>query len=152
MTARGAIAFVRKHGVVLEAGRGPVPSLAEAIAGEPIRGSWWGHPRSHEIFERTRAVRDCPDVLVCRAVGGKISFVHRRLWPALVRAAARFPRARLARVEERHAASGKHVTREIPFPRWASREVRAAAERLSEEEALGRLGAWCQPGAKASRR
>jgi hypothetical protein len=143
---------VRKHGVVLEAGTGPVPSLAEAVAGEPIRGSWWGHPRSHEIFELTRAVRDCPDVLVCRAVGGKISFVHRRLWPALVRAAARLGRERLARVEERHSASGKHVTHETPFPRWVAADVRRAAERLPEQAALGRLGAWCQAGAKTRRR
>ena len=28
---------------VLQAARGPAPNLAEAIAGEPIRGSWWGH-------------------------------------------------------------------------------------------------------------
>jgi hypothetical protein len=51
MTPRQALAFIRKHGVVLESAQGPVPSLAEAIAGEPIRGSWWGHPSSRLIFE-----------------------------------------------------------------------------------------------------
>jgi hypothetical protein len=142
---------VRKHGVVLESATGAVPSLAEAIAGEPLGGSWWAHPRSHEIFELTRAVRDCPDVLVCRLVEGKISFIHRRLWPALVRAARRLPRARLARVQERHSATGRHVTREIAFPRWVPREVRAAAERLSEEQALARLGGWCAAPAARGR-
>jgi hypothetical protein len=70
MTPRQALAFVRKHGVVLEAARGPVPSLAEEIAGEPMRGSWWSHPRSQEIFTVTRALRDSGDVLGCRAVEG----------------------------------------------------------------------------------
>ena len=42
MTKAEALAFVRTHGVVLESGIGPVPSLAGTIAGSPIRGSWWG--------------------------------------------------------------------------------------------------------------
>ncbi len=70
MTPRQAIAVVRKHGVVLEAAAGPVPSLAHAVAGEPLRGNWWAHPRSREIFALTRAVRDSDEVLVC--------CVHRR--------------------------------------------------------------------------
>jgi hypothetical protein len=35
----------------------PVPSLAEPIAGGPLRGHWWFHPKSREIFATTRAVR-----------------------------------------------------------------------------------------------
>jgi hypothetical protein len=66
-----ALAFVRKHGVVLMSARGPAPSLAEAIAGEPIRGSWWGHPMSHRMYAIFEAVRDSREVLVCRLVGGK---------------------------------------------------------------------------------
>ena len=89
MTLRQALAFIRKHGVVLEAAQGPVPSVAEAIAGGPVRGSWWAHPNGHEIFAVTRAIRDSDEVLVCRLIKGNITFVHRRLWPALVRAAGR---------------------------------------------------------------
>ena len=143
MTARQAVAFVRKHGVVLEAATGPVPSLAQAVAGRPIRGSWWTHSRSHEIVELTRAVRDSDDVLVCRLIDGKITYVHRRLWAPLVRAAQRFPRKRLAQVHELHTASGRHVTKEVPFPKWVPGEVSAQAARLSEEEAVIKLGAWC---------
>jgi len=51
-----ALAFVDEH--ILESGRGPVPSLVEAIAGEAIRGTWWGHPKGRAIFRATRAVRD----------------------------------------------------------------------------------------------
>src|SRR5213592_3279095 len=38
MTSKAALAFVRRHGVVLEGARGPVPNLAEAVATGPIRG------------------------------------------------------------------------------------------------------------------
>jgi hypothetical protein len=48
MTADDAIAFVQKHGVVLASAKGPVPRLTEAIVGEPIQGSWWSHPKSHQ--------------------------------------------------------------------------------------------------------
>src|SRR6267142_785538 len=135
MTSRQALAFIRKQGVVLESARGPAPSLAEAIAGEPIRGSWWSHPKSQEIFAVTRAVRDSEDVLVCRLVKGKVTFVHRRLWPALSRAAGRLPAAHLSQIREIHTSSGRHVTKEVPFPDWISPSVRAEARRLSEEEA-----------------
>src|SRR5881409_390638 len=102
MTPHQAVDFVRKHGVVLEAASGPVPSLAQAVAGAPIRGNWWAHPRSQEIFALTRAVRDSSDVLVCRLVDGKITYVHRRMWPALVSLAGRFSKQRLAAVKEIH--------------------------------------------------
>ena len=142
MTPLEALAFIRDHGVVLEAARGPVPSLADAIAGERVRGSWWAHPRSGEIFAVTRAVRDSSDVLVCRAVLGKVTLVHRRLWPALVRLAHRLPATRLAKVEEVHSDSGRHETRDVPFPEWVPPEVLAAASELSENDAVAALGSW----------
>jgi len=135
MTAREALAFIRKHGVVLESARGPVPSLAQVIAGEPIRGSWWSHPKSPEIFAVTRAVRDSDDVLVCRLIDGKITFVHRRVWPALVRVADRLPSVRLSQLHEVHTSSGRHVTTEVAFPDWVPSSVRAAARTLSEAAA-----------------
>ena len=151
MTPRQALAFVRRHGVVLQAGRArparagqpAVPSLAEAIAGEPIRGSWWSHPASHAIFRALGAVRDSEDVLACRLLDGKVTLVHRRLWPALVAAAAarRLPAARLARLREVHTASGKHVVETTPFPAWVPADVKAAARDLDEDEALAALAA-----------
>ena len=144
MTAAEALTFVRTHGVVLESGSGPVPSLASVIAGGPIRGSWWAHARSHEIFALTRAVRDCPDVLVCRLIDGKITYVHRRLWPALVRVSEQFPHEHLAQVTERHTASGRHVKDEVAFPGWVSGELSSAARQLDEKGALSELGGWCE--------
>lgn len=139
MTPHKAINFVRKHGVVLESAAGAVPSLAERIAGAPIRGSWWAHALSHEIFKLTRAVRESPDILVCRLVDGKITYVHRRLWPSLVRVAKRFPSKRLAQVREIHTNSGRHIIKEVAFPGWVPMDVWVEAEKLSEEQAAHNL-------------
>ena len=120
-----------------------MPSLAVAIAGGLIRGSWWSHPRSHQIFEVTQTIRSRNDVLVCRLVNGRVTFVHRRLWPALVRVAKRFPKKQLAQVHEVHTASGRHVAKEVPFPGWVPAQVTADASRLLEADALRKLGDWC---------
>jgi hypothetical protein len=130
-----AIAFVKRHGLVLQAARGPVPSLAEAIAGGPIRGSWWGHPKGRAIFWTTRAVCDSPEVLVCKLVDGHVTYVHRRLWPALVKLAPRFRKAQLAREWEEHTERGAHASRRIAFPKWVPGEVMKEAATLSTEEA-----------------
>ncbi|MEO5626884.1 MAG: hypothetical protein ABIQ70_12820 [Dokdonella sp.] len=136
-----AIAFVAEHGVVLEASRrGAIPSLADVIAGETLKGNWWSHPHSRAIFAAIRAVRDCSDVLVCRLVDGKISFVHARLWPALARLAKRFPADRLARIEEVHSPTGAHRVEEIPFPQWLAQETAAQAQQVSDEQARAALG------------
>ena len=71
MTAKDAIAFVKLHGIVLESARGPVPNLAETVAGERIRGGWWRHAQGRKIFAVTRAIRNSPDVLATfiRSIG-----------------------------------------------------------------------------------
>ena len=143
VTRAQALAFVREHGVVLEAGRGSVPSFADAVAGGPIRGSWWGHPKGREIFALTRVIRDSKQVCVCRVVGGKITFVHRRLWPALVRVAPRLPRRQLAMLTEVHTASGRHRLLEVAFPEWVPDSVQRQAQKLTESKAVSALGKWC---------
>jgi hypothetical protein len=142
MTAAEALSFVEEHGVVLVSARGPVPRLTEAIAGESINGSWWGHPKGQQIFAILEAVTECEDVLVCRLIKGKITLVHRRLWPALVRLAARFPPDQIAKVRQEHTASGRHVNKEVPFPQWVPPAVLKQAESLSEEKAIAALGEW----------
>src|SRR6202171_2469285 len=140
MTPKNAIAFVQSHGIVLESARGSVPILAEAVAGDRIQGGWWGHPKGHDIFVATRAVRDSPDVLVCRLLGGKVTYIHRRLWLAVVRLADKFDKDLLAVIREEHTASGSHRVVETPFPEWVPSEEREAANGLTEEEALSQLG------------
>ena len=134
-----AIAFVKEHGVVTESARGPVPNLAEGVAGAPIRGNWWGHPRGQKIFRITRAVRAHRDILVCRLVHGKVTYVHRRLWPHLVVLAKELGTVHLAAIREVHTAQGKHVLEETPFPQWVPAEVKAKAKKLQKSRARAAL-------------
>jgi hypothetical protein len=127
---------------VLQAARGRVPNLAEFVAGAPIRGSWWGHPKGKAIFAAAKVVVDSGDVLACRLVDGKVTFAHRRLWPALVRLAARLPAGGLDQISEEHTASGHHERRVTPFPEWVPAEVAGEARRLSEAEAAEQLAQW----------
>lgn len=145
MTAEEAVAFVKRHGVVLQAARGPVPSLAEAIAGGPIRGSWWGHPKGRDIYRAAEAIGDSADILVCKLVDGKVTYVHRRLWPALVKLAGRFRKGQLAKVWNEHTPSGAHRSRRVAFPEWVPGNVMREAEALSvsgAEALLSQLLPW----------
>ena len=139
MTPKQAIAFVKANGVVLESGRGAVPSLAEAIAGAPIRGSWWAHPKANTIFLCSRAIRESADVLVCRLVGGKVTYVHRYLWPALVRLAGRFDANRLSAIQEIHTPSGGHKVKATKFMEFIPKGVARAAAKLTDEDATALL-------------
>ena len=140
MTPAQALAFVERHGIVCEAARrGAIASLADTITGEELHGSWWSHSHSSEIFAVTRALRESPQVLVCRLVDGKISLAHERQWPALVRAAERFPAPHLSRVREVHGEDGKHRVEETPFPDWVPARTAIAAKRPSLQQAIAAL-------------
>jgi hypothetical protein len=139
MDAAAALDFVRTHGVVLVSAKGPVPTLVDAIAGEPIKGSWWGHPQGKRIFALQQQVCEHEDVLVCRLVDDKLTLVHRRLWPALAAAAPCIAPSRLCRVTQEHTPSGRHVNRETPFPDWLPPDAAREAGLLGRDAALAAL-------------
>ena len=139
MNAEEALSFVRQHGMALVSAKGSAPRLTEVIAGEPIKGSWWAHPKSHQIFAILQMLGDSPDILVCRFLGGRVTYVHRRLWPALVRLASQFHPDRLAQVRDEHTPSGKHVNHIIEFPRWVPAEILEEAKLLTTLEASALL-------------
>lgn len=140
MKAAETMDFVREHGVVLVAARGPVPKLVDVIAGERIGGSWWAHPKSHQIFNVLQQLGESPDILVCRFVNGKVTLIHRRLWPALVKFADRFEPSRLSQVHEKHMAAGHHEAHDVPYPEWVPADVFEEAASMSESEAMMLLG------------
>jgi hypothetical protein len=137
-----AIKFIRKHGIVLESAKGPVRNLAEAVAKTPIHGNWWTHPDGKEIFRATRIARGCKQVLVCRLVEGKVTYVDCRLWPAIVRLAKYFGKESLAAIREEHSPSGAHQLETLPFPGWVPLRARERAKALSKAEAATQLGSW----------
>src|SRR5438552_4719625 len=86
-------ALVRRRGIVPLTGEG---SLVDAIAGERVKGGWWSHARGKIIFRLVSSLEDdggvlcvkiTPSGITKRVVDGRVSFVDRALWPALVRVA-----------------------------------------------------------------
>jgi hypothetical protein len=59
-------------------------SAIEILTGEHPRGSWWSHPRANEIYDILIAVEQRPDVLMAKLLSGKVTLIHRALWPALL--------------------------------------------------------------------
>ena len=139
MNAEAALSFVRQQGMVLLSAKGAVPRLTEAIAGEAIKGSWWGHPKGRQIFAILRKLDESPEILVCRFLGGRVTYVHRRLWPAVVKLASHFHPDQLAQVRDEHTPSGKHVTQIVEYPKWVPPDILEEAKLLTTQEASALL-------------
>jgi hypothetical protein len=73
-----ARALLRKRGVLT------LSELASLVAGEEIRGTWWAHPKGKEIFAVATKLEEARGVLVAKLVGGKVTFIDEKLWPALL--------------------------------------------------------------------
>ena len=74
---------LREFGWLLETDA-KLPSVSGLVAGEPLRGSWWAHPRARAIFAVLQQVADHRDVMITRLVSEKLTFVHRALWSDLL--------------------------------------------------------------------
>ncbi len=142
LTPEEAVSFIEAQGVVLESAKGPVPNLADIVAGEAIEGSYWGHPKGNEIFLLTRAIRSSKEILVCRLLEGKVTYVHRRIWGSIVRLQANFDKERLGAIREIHRSSGKHEVEVTPFPDWVPASVKKDAEQLTNAKAGSQLREW----------
>jgi hypothetical protein len=77
---------LRKNGLLMLSDPA-LPSVVRLIAGPGVKGSWWGHPKGHEIFRKLEWFESDPDVLATRLVSGKVTFLHRRLWADFISAA-----------------------------------------------------------------
>jgi len=137
-TQEEALDFVKTKGIVLESAHGRVPTFVDFVAGERVNG-WWNHPKGRAIFALTRAIRDSPDVLICRLIDRKVTYVHRRMWPALVKLADELDESDLGAIREEHSSSGKHRLVVTPFPKWVPDEVMAESKRLTPRRARSLL-------------
>ena len=59
------------------------PSVTGFVGGDNVRGSWWSHPQSHEMYGLSCRLHDHPDVLSVKLISGKVTLVHRPLWAAV---------------------------------------------------------------------
>jgi hypothetical protein len=142
--ARGESKWVRlvaKHGVVLASAHGPVPNVAEAVAGAPIVGRWWGHPKGRAIFAALAEIDDSDDVRSFKLIDGKITLVHRRAWPALVRLGRDgvLDKTALASLQQEHMPTGEHRNIVTPFPDWVDDATAKAADKLTTDAARAQL-------------
>lgn len=76
-------AELETRGVLLESDA-RAPNVAALVAGRPVRGSWWAHPKSHAIWAVLQHVAAHDDVIGTKLLSGKVTFVHRSFWPALL--------------------------------------------------------------------
>jgi hypothetical protein len=133
------LAWVKERGVVLQSAKGPVANVAEFIAGESIRGSWWGHAAGKEIYEILNVLDESPDIVTTRLINGKVTLVHSRVWPAIVRVADELGVERLGAVYQEHTPSGAHRSFVVEFPLWVPATVLARAPELSRDDAFALL-------------
>jgi hypothetical protein len=77
------LAKLKEHGLLLQTDAN-LPSVCALIAGAPVHGSWWAHPLSPKIFRVNCELAEHPDVLVSKLISGKITYLDRALWPAVV--------------------------------------------------------------------
>jgi hypothetical protein len=78
---------LREQGAMTLVPTGRATALVEAVTGEPLRGSWWGHPAARRVQAIAAGLEASPEVLVLKLVGGKLTFLHRDLWVPLARVA-----------------------------------------------------------------
>jgi hypothetical protein len=115
-----------------------LPSVTTVVTGEPVKGSWWGHPQSHAIFAVVERLEGYGQALQTKLVSGKVTFVHRPLWSAIAGvASSREPwqveglspdEERLLRTVE--DAGWVRTDESARFPLLDLKTVRRAAKRL----------------------
>lgn len=131
------VKLVEKQGVVLASAHGPVPNIAEAVAGEPIVGSWWAHPKGKAIFAALSEIDDSEDIRCFKLIDGKVTFVHRRAWPALVRLTRDgvVPVDAAASLQQEHMPTGEHRNFVTPFPDWVDEVTAKIADEMTPQAA-----------------
>jgi hypothetical protein len=72
-----------KTGLLLKQDKS-LPNVVTLVTGQPLSSSWWSHPKGRLIFAVLSELSEHPDVLFTKLLYGKVTLVHRKLWPALV--------------------------------------------------------------------
>jgi hypothetical protein len=61
-----------------------LPNVVTLLTGEAVSKSWWSHPKGRLIFSVLSELSEHPDVLFTKLLNGKVTLVHRKLWPAFL--------------------------------------------------------------------
>lgn len=119
---------LERYGLLLQHDR-ELPSVTLIVAGEPIRGSWWGHPLGHAIYDLLDGFGEQSGQLEAKLIDGKVTYVHRRLWPAFFALARHELEARLAKLPATTVALFRHVESHGPIRADALPPALASAPR-----------------------
>jgi len=80
-----ALEWVRKAGLVTLSPVDGLESVVGYVVGANPPKRWWSHPKGTEIYNLFANLSAHRSIAVTKLVEGKVTLVHRRLWPALVR-------------------------------------------------------------------
>ena len=58
-------------------------NIVRILTSETLGTPGWDHPLANHIFKVLEGVSEHPDITLCKLISGKVTFVHRRLWPSL---------------------------------------------------------------------
>jgi len=61
-----------------------IANVVTLLTGESFSKSWWSHPKGRLIFAVVTDLSEHRDVLFSKLLNGKVTLVHRRLWPAFL--------------------------------------------------------------------
>jgi hypothetical protein len=137
-----ALEALQDHGLLLSSDQ-LLPSVVGLIVGGPLRSSWWGHPLGGVIYRVSNDLDEHPDVLTTKLIAGKVTYVHRRLWPALLSVATAREPWQLARLSPAARwlltetdSYGEIHTNEVPPPPHTSRKALPDGARELERRLL----------------
>jgi hypothetical protein len=128
---RRILAEIEARGILLVTD--PVlPSVTRMVAGEAVKGSWWSHPKGRLIFSVLTKLADDPSLLLVKLVEGKLTFVHRALWPELLAVATARESWQMKALSREAKALLEKVDSEgsVELDRKASRAARDLEDRL----------------------
>jgi hypothetical protein len=77
------LAELERLELLLQAGK-EFPSVANLVAGETIRGSWWAHPSSNLIYWVCQDLDAHPRVAEARLIAGKVTQLWDTVWADVV--------------------------------------------------------------------
>src|SRR2546426_4067968 len=137
---RSALAFIEERGIVLSTGRSSLPSLAEAIAGGQLRGSWMANPEVFRIYRVLGKVHRSDAVVTAPLILGREALLAVPVGRAVVRIAGDPRRRNAARASlpplAKRLLADVEAYGEVRMDRWPASTKRGREARLWLERLL----------------
>jgi hypothetical protein len=80
---QAAVVRLQEWGLMLASDQA-LPSLPSLVVERHVAGSWWADPEANLIYQSARRLAGHPDVVYVVLVSAKLTYLHKRLAPALL--------------------------------------------------------------------